>query len=312
MHVLMVLVLLVFFSSCGKPGSSAGMPVEREEKEILPLDGSNIQGIYLAKFTTLNPHINGTLPGSTTVMRTEDKFYAYVRLFAGAPEAWHQQNIHIGLRCPTLNDDLNKDGFLDIEEVRQVVGEVLIPLDANITSQAAGKNIYPVADASGSYFYERITSFDRMFADLKSDDKNLTDEIAKIAPEEGLKIEGKVVIIQGAGETAEIPLTVATTPRRLPHQTLPIACGIFKKVTKTPGDLLDEEIPGPVDENGGTEPQPTPEVDEETDRPLPPPDYSEEEPESDWVDRVLDWWRSRWDRWRGDRPDHWGDGESLF
>ena len=306
MRFLLLVSLLIFAQGCGNSGSNAGMPVEEERVEVLPLDGSNVQGIYLAKFTTLNPHVNGTIPGSATIMRTEDKFYAYVRIFAGGIKAWHQQNVYLGTRCPTMRDDLNGDGFIDITEAQKVLGDVLIPLDSNINTQAAGKNIYPLGDASGSYYYERIGSFDKMFNDLKNMDKDVDDNIAKLLPDEGLKIEGKAVLIQGVADTIVLPETVATFGRHKSYQTLPITCGIFQRVTKNPGQLDDGRIPGPIGEVGETptpEPRPTP-------TPTPAPEYDENEPEDRWVDRVIDWWRRRWEERRGDRRDTWGDGDS--
>lgn len=303
MQVIGVLLLLVLALSCGKTGSNAGLPKvnQEQQRKIIPLDGSNISGLYMAKFVTLNPHVNGTLPGSATVQRQDDKFYAYVRLFGGEPRTWHQQNIYEGTRCPSLKDDLNGDGYLDISETEKVSGKILIPLDANLSTQKAGRNIYPIADESGGYFYERVTSFNRLFRDLKRDDKNLTDNVTKLLPDEGLDLEGKVVIVQGTAE-GDFPETVASTHRRLPHQTLPIACGTFSKVTKIPGEVYEEgNIPGPI----GEVENPVPSEDPELPEPLPREEAPEEEP---WYDRVFDWWRSRWETARGNRRLEWGEG----
>lgn len=312
MHVIGVLLLLSFVSSCGKSNSSAGLPLVK--KKILPVNGSNIRGLYMAKFFTINPGVNGTLPGSATIQRQEDKFFAYVRLFGGAPNAWHQQNIYEGSRCPNAGDDLNKDGYIDIEEGNKVWGKILIPLDSNIGSQSAGKNIYPVADASGSYFYERVTSFEKLFNDLKSEDKNFEDNVAKLLPEEGLDIEGRVVVIQGTADTVIYPETVASQDNRPPHLTLPIACGVFSPVTKIPGTPQSGEVPGEVDDvQEGDAPEgdwvPEETTPRETDNDWSP----ESEEENDrWYDRVIDWWRSRWERARGSRRHGWGNGENFW
>ena len=317
-----ILLLLAFVSSCGKSNSSAGMPVAKSK--VLPVNGSNIRGLYMAKFFTINSHVNGSLPGSATIQRQEDKFFAYVRLFGGAPNAWHQQNIYEGSRCPNMGDDLNKDGYIDIEEGNKVWGKVLIPLDANISSQYAGKNIFPLGDATGSYFYERVGSFDKMFKDLKSEDKNMADNVSKLLPEQGLDIEGRVVVIQGTANTVIYPETVASYKNQAPYQSLPIACGVFSRVTKIPGTPHPEEIPGEVDdieegdapEGDNWEPEtPTPEnPDTDWDRPDRDDDYhrprTDGENDDPWYDRVIDWWRSRWDRARGSRRHDWGNGGS--
>lgn len=315
MHIIGVLLLLSFVSSCGKSNSNAGLPEVKQK--VLPVNGENINGLYMAKFFTINPGVNGTLPGSATLQRQDDKFYAYIRVFGGAPNAWHQQNVHVGSRCPNAGDDLNGDGYIDIEEGNKVWGKVLLPLDSNIASQAAGKNIFPIADASGTYFYERVTSFDRMFDDLKTVDKNLDDNIAKLSPEQGLDFEGKVVVVHGTADTVIYPETVASADRRPPHQTLPIACGVFSKVTSIPGQVEGgEEVPGPI---GDVEEAPVPvpeEIPAPETNPTPTPtddwsddDYNDDRDRDDrWYDRISDWWRSRWNRDRGNRRHGWGDG----
>ncbi len=314
MHIIGILLLLSFVSSCGKSNSNAGLPVVKQK--VLPVNGENINGLYMAKFFTMNPGVNGTLPGSATLQRQDDKFYAYIRLFGGAPNAWHQQNVHVGSRCPNAGDDTNGDGYIDIEEGNKVWGEVLLPLDSNIASQAAGKNIFPIADASGTYFYERVTNFNHMFDDLKSSDKNLEDNISKLSPDQGLDFKGKVVVVHGTAETVIYPDTVATAGRFMAHQTLPIACGVFTKVTSIPGQIEGEEIPGPV---GDVETPTTPEPEglpgpETNPTPTDIPDNDDWNDNTDrdrddrWYDRVSDWWRSRWNRDRGNRRHGWGDG----
>src|SRR5690606_6592896 len=103
--------LLGLLISCGSDSGSGdsssadgNTPAQRQD-ELLPPDGSNIDGIYMAKFETLNPQVNGTVPGSFTVYRKDDRLMFYGRVFAGYPKAWHQQYIHIGSRCPNQNDD---------------------------------------------------------------------------------------------------------------------------------------------------------------------------------------------------------------
>lgn len=259
------LAVLSLAVSCGdseksKSGNSGSVEQDvQEEQEIIPVDGSNIEGLYKAKFITLNSNVNGTIPGSATFFRKEDRWFAYLRLFAGMPKAWHMQNVYEGSRCPTANDDLNLDGFIDIIEAQTVLGKILIPLDADISSQNSGRNFYPLADLSGSYHYERVTSFKRFFNDLKGEDKNPEDQIMKLAPDEGLKLVGRAVMIQGVTEDVELPETVQTLERRRSFQTLPIACGIYEKVEALPGDPYVDEIPGPVADviEGQDQPAPT-------------------------------------------------------
>lgn len=314
MHIFGVLLLLGMISSCGKSNSNAGLPVQNEK--ALPLNGSNVNGLYMAKFFTINPGANGTLPGSATIQRQGDELLAYVRLFGGGPGALHRQGIYDGRRCPNAGDDLNGDGFIDMEEGARVWGKLLIPLDANLNSQSAGKNIYPVGDATGTYFYERSASFERLFKDLKSEDKDLADDIHKLSPDEGLAIEGRVVVIQGSADTVAFPPTFATVGRLNQAQSAPIVCGVFKKVTKVPGQMEDGSVPGPIGNPEGDDSWTEEDMPDEDDTNTPDPrddrdrddDIDSDDGDDTWVDRVIDWWRSRWSRSRGNRDTGWGNG----
>lgn len=184
---------------------------------------------YLAKFKTLNPQISGILSGSATIYLNEKEVKAFVRLFAGSPNTGHMQNVFIGDRCPDLQDDLNYDGFIDIQEAFKVVGAIIIPLDGDISTQKGDADIFPLANESGSYSYDKEAKLKKFLKDLRAEDKNTKDNIVKLYPYEDLNLEGKVVIIQGVAKEAVLPKTVATYGLRKSVQTLPIACGVFKR-----------------------------------------------------------------------------------
>ncbi len=246
--VLSSFAVIALLAACGKSNGNKSSSDGRQQQEEAALDGSHIQGHYNAKFSTLNPHVNGTIPGSATFFRKEEKFYAYLRLFAGGPKAWHQQFVYEGNRCPTLNDDSNLDGFIDIQEAEAVLGKILIPLDSDIGSQSSGRRFFPLADLSGYYHYERITSFKRFLSDLQDADGDLEDDTRKLAADEPLIITGKAVMVMGVVETVQLPETVASKGRHRAFQTLPIVCGLFQKVEGLPGETYSETIPGPVAE----------------------------------------------------------------
>lgn len=258
-----LLSFLAFMTACGRDGSSSNSTEKRfedgrMENELLAVDGSNIQGTYLAKFMTINPHVVGTIPGSAQFKREDDNLYAYLRLFAGSPSIAHFQNVHSGNRCPNLGDDLNGDGYIDYQEALKVVGPILIPLDWDIGSQLSANNSWPKAFPNGSYEYLKVTNFNRFWNDLKALDKNPNDNIVKLSAEDGLSLNGKVVLVQGIDQAITIPETVAGYGRWKNFQTLPIACGVFAATSEEPGVIYEETIPGPV----GT-------VEEGQDRPAP-------------------------------------------
>lgn len=239
---------LTVLTSCGGGGGgrSAASNTTEGSSEALAVDGSNIQGLYRADFITLNGQVNGSIPGGVTFKRDGDKLYVYSRIFAGGPQVWHQQNVYTGTRCPNLNDDTNKDGYIDINEATAVLGSVIIPMDADIGSQLSGRKFFPRADLSGSYSYERLTSFSRFFNDLKGPDKDPADNMTKIGENDGFSFEGKAVMIQGTANTIQYPATVGSVGRFKVYQTLPIVCGIFVKNNVSPGLPLSDKIPGPI------------------------------------------------------------------
>lgn len=284
-----LLLAFAFLYSCGKSHSRAGLPIEQK---VLPANGSNIEGLYLAEIVPLNTQVSGPVTGFAALERRDDTINAYVKFSGGSPSTWHQQNIHEGF-CPGMQDDMNGDGFIDIEEAGVTLGQILIPLDSNISTQKSGLNNYPISDSYGSYFYERTASFSKMFEDLKAEDTDPDDNIGKLEPDSGLDFEGKVVVIHGVSHEASIPSTVSSFQGRPAYQTLPIACGILKQVKSIPD--VDSDNSAPVGEpphvNVPDRPQPEIETPVEDTR---------------WYDRIIDWWRNTWERERRGRRTVWG------
>jgi hypothetical protein len=265
-NALIALTIIPLLGACGKSESDGG----EEGRQNLPQEeedgtGSSLEGHFKGTFITLNAHVNGTIPGSITMVRDGDKLMTYARLFAGKPKAWHQQAIHLGNRCPTMSDDSNQDGFIDINEALAVVGDIIIPLDTNMNTQAAGKNFYPLGDLSGYYHYERIASFKRLYDDLYEVDKDLTDHVAKLTADQKFGFTGRVFMVQGVDEATALPETVGTLNRRRAFQSLPIVCAVIGKSTDAAVGTPDTgEIPGPVAEVQEGQDQPAPYEDDTT------------------------------------------------
>ena len=243
-HIFLFFVFFLVISSCGKEQQKVRLKEIMEPQE----DNSTwLTGLYKADFMTLNSHLNGTLPGSATVLLKDDKIFFYLRLFAGKPRAWHQQAIRLGNRCPEKKDDTNGDGFIDINEADRVWGNIITPLDSDPGTQNSGRNFYPLGDLSGSYWYERIVNTQRFMTDLQSTDTNPEDNIVKIPSDQVFDFENKIVSILGIDEKTPLPETVATQGNKRAFQNLPIACGVIKKVYTAPG-AMDTGIPGPIAE----------------------------------------------------------------
>lgn len=200
----------------------------------LPAFSQPLTGHFQAKLVTLNPHINGTIPGSANFYRLGTQVYTYVRIFAGRSNAWHLQNVYEGSRCPTVMDDLNLDGFIDIQEAEAVMGKKIIPLDGDIRTQKAGIKLYPTADESGSYYYEKLANYTTFMKDLRSRDTNPKDDLIKLGRNKELELGTRTVLIQGVTANVNFPDTVATKGTYFVYQSIPIACGKFVKIKKRP------------------------------------------------------------------------------
>lgn len=234
------IMAILLFSCTENNGKKALQKKETEKLEI------EMNGLYQAKLLPLNKSLSPKLNGSLTLVRENDEFIADVRLSGGPKRVLHAQGIHLGERCPDSRDDLNGDGFIDAEEGSLVYKEILIPLDDDLSSQRMGLGIYPVTDEYGYYFWSRNISFTKMLSDLREEDINLTDDYAKLDGNKSLSAVNKVVIIKGVSSTEPLPSSVAGRGRQGPHEGLPIACGVIKKLTHVPGKIDNDSTGIPV------------------------------------------------------------------
>jgi len=230
------LSILFLLISCGKHHSS-GAGIQKIPNAINIDIDKHIDGQYLAIFETVNQEVTGKITGAFTFSRDtfEDELIADVRLTNSGSELIHSQNIRLGTRCPTREDDLNLDGVIDAKEGEEVYGRILIPLDGDLSSQSSHDGEFPVSDLYGNYIYSRLTKFSTFIKDLKSEDES--EGYVKLKRSEPLYIEGMVVIIHGADEAVELQLTARGAQRLGAHQALPIACGVINKIIVPPGDI---------------------------------------------------------------------------
>lgn len=169
--------------------------------------------------------LNGeTATGTVTFSLTEDEFIARVELDGADPDMQHAQNLHVSAACPTAAADTNSDGYIDIREGMPSYGGILVPLDGDISTQAAGSTTFPSADANGDYIYADTVSFTALMTDLLATDPDPNDAIVKLTTT-SLNIDARTVVVLGVADTTTLPATVATLPGLTAHQSLPIACG---------------------------------------------------------------------------------------
>ena len=212
--------------SCGGDSSSSSKSVQRQEQQ---LEEPLTEGEYRAILRPMNTTINGFIPyGKAEINLSGDILSVETYLDDNASVA-HMQNVHMGKRCPTLSDDKNGDGLIDINEAYAVVGKIIMPLDSDLSAQEAGKDVFPKGT---SFTYERSASLSSVLQDLHLKDENTADHVTKLAPRKELSLVGKVVLMHGTSQIGNVPETVATQGTMTRHQSIPIVCGIISKVER--------------------------------------------------------------------------------
>lgn len=219
--IISILSLTVLIA-CGKNGG--GKSIRQMEAETEPLS----DGVYHAVLRPFNTQASGYLPTGTATFNIRGDNFSAKTLLDDNALINHRQSVHLGTRCPNnAMDDRNGDGFVDYAEALAVVGGVLIPLDNDLSSQQAGAEIYP---QKTGFSYNKSTSLSRLNADLWQADENPADEIVKIASGSALGINNRVVLIHGAAFKTTFPTSLAARAGEAANVSLPIACGVIKKL----------------------------------------------------------------------------------
>jgi hypothetical protein len=206
----LIFISLPFFFSCGndKNSSASSFP----SPELLEQDS---EGTYRTILRPLNNHLSGYIPSGTAEINISENSVLVTTLLDDDAKVVHLQSVHRGTRCPNLGDDLNGDGVIDIFEATKASGDVLIPLDRNLNSAPLGANIYPTG--SGFTYKEKAA-----LSNLELDVRERTAE--------NLNLSGRVVLIHGVSPSTRLPETVKSTGFQTPQSSIPIVCGILKRI----------------------------------------------------------------------------------
>lgn len=189
------------------------------------------QGRYRAVLNTLNSSVSGHPSGNAEIWVEGDEIKVQVEMNNLRPRAGgHPQHIHTATECPTMAADVNNDGFVDVIEGVPTYGPILVPLDGDLSSQAAQREDYPIASSMGSkadfgYVYQEVSSLSRLLADLRAPDENPDDAVVKLEADEDLDLAGRHIVIHGVPDSVNLPDSVATLGTEAREETLPIACG---------------------------------------------------------------------------------------
>lgn len=215
------------FSSCG---DSRKMNSIRTKKTINEL---TIDGSYEVQFSALNSSVGGFTNAKGQIHVIADKITVRVEVKDSPAMTIHIQKIYNSDECPTDQDDVNNDGFIDPTEVSQVLNEVLVPLDGNLNTSEAGAGQYPVSNLLGNYNYfsEGILS-------------ELMEELFHNGVATSFEIEGKVIVIQGIPEDVYLPGSIRSFGADTDRASLAIACGKIVRKELEESETTDSEEEG--------------------------------------------------------------------
>lgn len=220
MKLLISLFFILIISSCGKSSDSndtQGMTNFVEKEEAMK------EGEYVAFLRTINSSVNGYIPFGRAELSLKEDEFKVVTYLDDDQRVMHIQRIHTGRKCPTLEDDLNGDGYIDIIEAEKALGSVLIPLDNDLSSREAGEDKYPIGS---SFTYTRSAKWSTILEDLKKDYK----EGYYVLEGDVLNLEDRVILIHGTSYSSLIPDTLQTHEGIEPHLSVPVVCGVIKSI----------------------------------------------------------------------------------
>ncbi len=214
---------LLALTSCGnKDNSKSSVVSEVNELQEVP-------GLYRATISGMNTGIAGNSTGVFVLKIEGDEIQAEMDMEGTPAQVVHRQYLRAGTQCPDFSADKNADGIIDIVEAEAVSGLSFMPLDSNLNSQSEGAN-FPISRTSGKYHYSEAASLNSFMTDLFSPDENLLDAVVKFEAGQDLNLSGRTVMIHGVSAATQLPETVATQNAENAYATLPIACGILRRV----------------------------------------------------------------------------------
>ncbi len=184
--------------------------------------------LYRAEIKPLNAEKIGTAAhGSVEFIKEGESLQIKLEMFDTPANIQHWEHFHgfpdgKEANLPTLAQDSNGDGWIDLPETESVSGTTMVPLDNAPHQMNIPNDNYPVADAKGYYSYEKTVPL-----------KALQERFKEVFGTDDLQLEKRVVYIHGVPQSLKIPDTVGGKLTEVYDQyvTLPIAAGKIKKVT---------------------------------------------------------------------------------
>jgi hypothetical protein len=210
-------ILILFFIACGD-----GFENKRDSFERLA------EGNFYANLFPINPQ-EEAVEGYLNISIYKKQFWARVKLNGSKTQIAHHQYIHLNSTCPSLLNDLNFDGFLDVQEVFFSSGNILLPLDSDLSSQLNGIHQFPKIKKQKSYYYSKSAHSEKIMKDLRSKKNRESDLFIKLKRFQALDLEKRVIIVFAVREDYPLNLSQINLEELSPHSIIPLACGVIKK-----------------------------------------------------------------------------------
>lgn len=178
-----------------------------------------------AELSALNTDITGLeTSGKAEFLLSNDTLYVTIEVNDAPPNMQHWQNFHgtppaDDTRCPTMNDDKNGDGIIDMYEVAPAAGRMMVPFNANPAAMNTGDHTYPEADENGYYKYEKAIPMEQ-----------LANNFANSFEGYDIHLDKDAIFIHGVPQSTKLPSSVRSTSGVPNYVTLPIACGKINKI----------------------------------------------------------------------------------
>ena len=184
------------------------------KKDITPVSQvqelETAQGSFKAILRPYNFNLAGWIPSGMADIKIEGDQIEIKSWLDDSANVMHRQNIHLGSRCPGVDDDINHDGFVDFNESKKVAKEVFLPLVQDLDSLSLDENNYPI----GNFSYYATASVRSLSQKLK----------------QNLNFAGKVIIFTGVASNRGLPITVSQLNNQTRESSIPIACGVIERM----------------------------------------------------------------------------------
>ena len=179
---------------------------------------------YAAQLRPMNTSVTHTsTTGHARFVVNGDKLTISIDVHGASPDTVHWQHFHgfttgQAATCPSMADDANHDGIVDLIEAGKTSGTTMVPFITHPVSMDVAHGTYPTANAKGTYHYQETVSL-----------KALDAAFAKAFPGQKLDLAKRVVLIHGVPASTKLPSSVASLGPIPAQVTLPIACGRIER-----------------------------------------------------------------------------------